>query len=142
MKFHVLRSDQSAEGTFGSLLPLAGAFPHPVYTGELPWRDNHSDVSCIPGGIYQCRMTLSPHFGYKTYEIMDVPGRVGERIHSGNFCGDKSKGFKSDVLGCILLGFQIGELEGQKAILQSKDARAWFEAFTQGQQFELEIGYL
>jgi hypothetical protein len=50
---------------------------------------------------------------------MDVPGREGILIHQGNFCGDVRRGFKSNVLGCVLVGDRFGTLSGQQAILNS-----------------------
>ena len=59
-------------------------------TLELPWRNNESNVSCIPKGVYTCKYTRSAHFSQMkghdvyTYEITNVPGRAGVRIHSAN----------------------------------------------------------
>lgn len=63
---------------------------HPVHAGH----------PCIPVGVYQVRLTLSPHFGYVTPEILDVPGRSAIRIHKGNK--------PEDSLGCTLVGIEHG----------------------------------
>lgn len=43
-----------------------------------------NDSSCIPAGTYQLKWTFSPHLKKETFEIMNVPGREGIRIHSAN----------------------------------------------------------
>lgn len=71
-------------------------------TLELPWKNNQHDISCIPRGIYICKYTrsnrLSALAGHDvfTYEVLDVPGRAGIRIHSANYF--------FQLLGCIALG--------------------------------------
>ncbi len=56
----------------------------------------HEGHPCIPCGIYKVRLTLSPHFGYVTPELLDVPGRTNIRWHKGNK--------PEDSLGCTLVG--------------------------------------
>lgn len=68
-----------------------------------------------------------------------IENRGGFRIHSGNFAGDKTKGFKSDSLGCPLLGYQFGIMNKQRAILVSRPAVADFVTHMQMQPFTLEI---
>lgn len=77
--------------------------------------------------------------GGKGYMLMGVPGRTGILIHPGNWCGDKAKGLKSDVQGCILLGLGIGELCGQRAITDSRAAVKAFIEDMGGSDFELTI---
>lgn len=73
------------------------------------------------------------------YQVLDVPGRSGVRIHSGNFAGDERQGLKSNVEGCILLGSGYGRLDGQEAILHSRDTLKKFEALLNGRSFELIV---
>lgn len=51
---------------------------------------------CIPAGTYKVILTPSPHLGYLTPEVLDVPGRTDIRIHVGNW--------PKDSLGCTLVG--------------------------------------
>lgn len=51
---------------------------------------------CIPAGIYKVILSHSPHLGYNTPEVLDVPGRSGIRWHVGNK--------PADVLGCAAVG--------------------------------------
>ncbi len=140
MKLDLLRTVSSDAGTFGNLSGMGLSMP--IYTGEEPWRDNKPNESCIPDGTYQCAWTLSPRLGKFTYEVLNVPGRSGIRIHSANFVGDVSKGFKKELSGCIALGLSIGPLENQQAVLASRDAIAKFNEVMAGKPFELTISYL
>lgn len=128
------RKEQSDEGTFGELKTTGFS----CATGELPWRDNEPNKSCIPAGEYECFPYSSQKYP-AAYEISKVPGRSAILIHQGNLCGDVDKGFQSNVQGCILLGRTTGKLQGQKAVLQSKDALTSFVKFMNNQPFKLVI---
>jgi hypothetical protein len=56
----------------------------------------HVGHPCIPAGTYQVRLTPSPHLGYVTPEVLNVPGRTAIRWHIANK--------PEDVLGCIAVG--------------------------------------
>lgn len=105
---------------------------------ELPWKGNQRKVSCIPPGRYTVRIVDSPKFG-KIYEVQGVPGRSEILIHWGNWAGDVSKGLKSDVLGCILLGESFGTVMGQPGVFGSRAAIAAFMADMGGKDFILEV---
>lgn len=92
-------------GTFGSLDVDGETFK----TGELPWRDNLDNRSCIPAGMYPLKWHKSPKFGW-CYQIMNVPDRDLVLIHRGNWCGDVDKGLHSDVEGCVVLGQKFGDV--------------------------------
>ena len=51
---------------------------------------------CIPAGRYRVIWTYSPHLGYVTPEVLEVPGRTAIRWHVGN--GPR------DVIGCMAVG--------------------------------------
>lgn len=90
-------------GTFGRLdLYRDGVKVFECQTAELPWRDNRRNVSCIKPGRYICEMRGSS-FG-RVYELKRVEGRSNVLIHYGNWAGDESLGYVSDVEGCILVG--------------------------------------
>jgi Family of unknown function (DUF5675) len=63
---------------------------HPVHAGH----------PCIPCGIFKVKLTKSPHFGYVTPELIDVPGRSDIRIHKGNK--------PEDSKGCTVVGESYG----------------------------------
>ena len=102
-------------------------------TLELPYKNNEHDISCIPTGTYTCKWTFSQHFQKYTYEVMNVFNRQGIRIHAGNY--------NKDSLGCILLGQGYGDLnnDGEKDILNSREALDTFETFMAKEDFELTI---
>ncbi len=50
---------------------------------ELPWRDNRTNVSCIPEGCYRLELYRSRKFG-DCLAVKGVPGRSGILIHPAN----------------------------------------------------------
>ena len=108
------------------------------YTLELPWKRNTKNISCIPEGVYKCSFKHSPKFG-PVYQVEDVPGRTHILLHAGNWAGDTQRGFLSDVEGCILLGDNLGELKGQRALINSRKALNRFLAFANSEDFALCI---
>ncbi len=128
----ILSTDQ---GTIGLFVHEDGTS---FYSLELPWRNNDHGISCIPVGTYVCHWIHSPKHG-ECYQVMDVQGRDMIEIHSANFAGDTSKGFATQLLGCIALGTSIGILDKQLAVLNSKGAIAAFEKKQAEQDFQLTI---
>lgn len=133
------RLESTDQGTFGTIIVPDNEWVHYFYTGELAWRDNASNVSCIPTGLYRCTWTHSPRFNRKMYLVDGVKDRAGIRKHSANFMGDDTKGFKRQLNGCIALGEKLGWIDRQKALLLSAPAMRRFEALMGGETFELEI---
>lgn len=127
------------DGTFGTLLIKEGNRELTLCTAELPWKNNQRNVSCIPIGTYTAKLTTSARFGVDLYEIKPVYGRSGIRIHFGNFAGDTTKGKRSDVEGCILVGMRHGNISGQRAVTESRTALAALHKFTGGKDFTLTI---
>lgn len=126
-------SDQGTEGKL-SIPSLGGVF----FTLELPWRSNQQNVSCVPPGQYDCRVVNSPRFK-RVYLLLSVPNRSHVLIHSGNFAGDTSKGFRTHVQGCILLGTKRGKIYGQRAVLMSRIAIRRFMALVADDPIHLTI---
>jgi len=135
IRIQLIRFETGDQGTFGRL-----SFGQYVrYSGELPDRANQSNISCIPPGIYSCVWNYSGHFKRFMYQILSVPHRTGIRIHSANYMGDRAKGFRSQLYGCISLGTKLGWMDGQKAILSSRPAVSLLETAMNRQSFDLEI---
>ncbi|MNX76919.1 Transglycosylase SLT domain protein [compost metagenome] len=132
-----LQREKSTDGgTFGKLtLPDGTSFN----TLELPWRNNESGKSCIPPGTYKVETRNSPKFGPGTYEVKGVPGRNAILIHSGNYAGNVDKGQKSNVEGCILLGFSRSTQSGQPMIQESRAAMKAFTEKMAGRPFVLTV---
>lgn len=126
----IKRHASTEQGTLGELL-IDGVFF--CYTMELPWKDNESDVSCIPDGKYQVTWRFSESHGRNLYHVEGVSGRSGVEIHPGNT--------DHDSLGCILLGDKLGELYGQEAVLNSVIAVTMFEHKMNKQPFTLIISW-
>ena len=122
-------------GTFG----LLSFDSFVLRSGELPDKNNAPDLSCIPAGVYLVDWTYSPRFGRDTYEVVGVHNRTAIRIHPANWMGDKTKGMKCELDGCIALGLSVGFLDGQKALEQSKVATDQLEQHFGHEPFELEI---
>lgn len=139
IKCSLTRLDSSDQGTFGRL--AISDFGVHWYSAELPWRDNIPHISCIPEGTYTVVWTKSKAFGRYTYQILDVQGRTGVRIHVANLMGDREKGYKAQLEGCVALGEKVGYWEGQKALLLSSPAVGAFERILNKRPFILEIGY-
>jgi len=124
MKATLTRAPSTDQGTFGIFELEDGTKFHSL---ELPWKGNQHNVSCIPAGTYTCKWVQSPKHG-ECYLIAGVHDRQAVEIHSANFAGDTSKGYQSQLLGCIALGLGVGPLEApgpirqQLAVLQSKAA--------------------
>jgi hypothetical protein len=102
-------------------------------TLERPWKNNQPNVSCIPTGTYQVEWTFSPKFARYTYEIKNVPGRTGIRIHTGNYF--------YQIQGCILPGTSYSDIDkdGAVDIINSKITLAKFESLMNKQSFTLQI---
>lgn len=129
------RQETSDEGTFG-VLHFDGEV---VFTGELPDRGNAPNLSCIPAKMYEVHWTYSPAFKRMMYLVTGVEGRSGIRIHPANLMGDRTKGMKSHLYGCIALGERLGHIRKQKALLVSRPAVWTLEQWGKGKPFELEI---
>src|SRR5689334_16431366 len=80
-----------------------------VFTLERPRDGEHP---CIPAGIFDCILTPSPHLGYVTPELLNVPERSDIRIHIANK--------PSQLLGCIA----VGETHTKDFVGNSSDAFA------------------
>jgi hypothetical protein len=107
-------------------------------TLELPWRDNRVQLSCIPTGSYIIRWKRSNRFGL-CYHVLGVLGRSSVLIHSANFAGDSTLGFKTELHGCISLCLRMGTMDGQLAGLVSRPAVKAFEHWGAGRDLLLEI---
>jgi hypothetical protein len=62
-----------------------------IYSIELPWKNNHTRVSCIPEGRYELVKRWSPRFN-RHLQVMNVPGREYILIHPANEALHELKG--------------------------------------------------
>src|SRR6188508_846635 len=99
------RLDSTDQGTFGRI--VAGSLS--LYSGELAWRDNRANVSCLPQpGLHRCVWTFSPRFRRGMYLLLGTEPRAGIRIHSANLMGDDTMGYRRQLNGCLAFGERIG----------------------------------
>lgn len=89
--------------TLGSLEAFDKSRKFRCFTLELPYKNNASNVSCIPPGRYQCNKVESPKFGM-CIAVEGVNGRSFIRIHKGNYT--------RQIEGCILPGRTIADIDG------------------------------
>lgn len=133
------RLESTDHGTFGTFVVPSDEYLEYFYSGELPWRENRTGISCIPVGLYKVDRVDWLKKNKKVFMVLNVKGRGGILIHSANYMGDSLKGFKTQLMGCIALGERLGQMEGQKALLLSSPAIRRFEALLNGEPFELEV---
>lgn len=129
------REPGSQQGTPGTLR-MGGRFI--AFTLELPWRDNQTNVSCIPAGSYFCRPYRSRKFG-DVWLLEHVDGRSAILTHRGNWAGAADLGYRTDSWGCILLGLGRGAIAGQRAVLRSRPAMNKMRRFLGRQPFWMEV---
>lgn len=81
-------------------------------TLELPWKDNASQISCIPEGHYEVIPRSSPKYGNHLH-VTNVKDRSLVLIHWGNYAGSMNpRTGRSDIRGCILVGEKFIDLDG------------------------------
>lgn len=116
MKIEVVRFEFGSDYTLSRVL-IDGMFV--CYAIEDEIRDKKvKGETAIPYGTYKIGMRYSPKFSPKTGHdmlwVQDVPGFEYILIHTGN-TDDSTE-------GCLILGDRLGQLDGQRAVLDSKAA--------------------
>ena len=140
-RLSIIREPSADTGTFGRAVFEGSIW----FSLELPDRGNQTDVSCIPPGLYTASLVFSQHFSRNIYRLNNVPGRVGVEIHPANWAGDTSKGWYSDLEGCITLGSHTADLippgktVPQPAVTSSTVCVDQFMALANGEDIEVEI---
>lgn len=71
---------------------------------ERGWRDNQSNVSCVPEGTYTLKYEYSPRFRKNLWELYGVPGRSECKFHAANYW--------RQLNGCIALGNKHVDIDG------------------------------
>lgn len=109
----VTRRKSTDFGTPGELQVYMGDLV-PVFTCdtlEKQWAGNKSGVSCTKADTYLCKRVFSEHFGKQIWRLEDKHGRVACEIHNGNFAGNESLGYETQVHGCTLVGRGYAQVE-------------------------------
>ena len=101
-------------------------------TLEMPWKDNNTNVSCIPKGSYDVKPYSSAKYP-DTYEVLSVPNRSYILIHWGNYY--------TNTEGCILVGEYFVDInsDGQIDITNSRDTVKELKKATNYNDFRLTI---
>lgn len=129
-------------GTFGVMTTDSGL---QLYSGELPWRDNLPQISCVSPRVFTVTWGQSPKHGW-CYHLEDIAERENCEIHAANWMGDALKGYACQLEGCVALGRAVMAVAfpdrpgyGQKGLSSSRDALTAFEADLAHKAFELTI---
>lgn len=148
MNLKLLRSTGDAARTTGILQVNGQIFA----TMEMPWLENPDGPggvrkqSCVPKGVYKLIAHHSTNFP-NTYALInhelgvyyqpgEIPsgqkwGRSAILIHVGNRV--------RDIVGCIALGKEHGELQGEPAVLRSTLAMRELDQLLNRTRHTLEI---
>lgn len=111
-KARLIRVENSAAGLIGVLV-IDGLVE--CFTLQPDPSDAHFS---IPPGRYSCRRFRGRKYP-DTFEVV-VPGHTALLFHAGNV--------EDDSEGCILLGKEVGLLNGRRAVLASAKAFGGFMA--------------
>lgn len=127
--------------TKGDLLIKKDNDSYQCKTLELPWKNNKSQVSCIPEGTYPVKVRYSKKYGTHLH-IQNVPGRDLILIHWGNYAGSiNPKSGLPDIKGCLLVGKYYDDISGDgiDEILTSKSVFNRIMEFVKDELGEMEI---
>lgn len=144
MKLSIVRVETSDQGTFSKGTLENGMVFDFI---ELPWRDNASQISCMPAGDYPAKLVKSPHFGRMVYALQGVPGRAAVEMHPANYAGDVEKGYRSDLKGCMAPGLARGMLPNpatgivQQVVLMSVSALDQIIRETDGEDLDITVSW-
>lgn len=97
----LVRDTYTDESVIGKLYVNGEFISH---TLELSWKNNQKSVSCVPRGVYDCRVRLAKDSASRNYNhliLENVPNRSYILFHRGNT--------SKDSRGCILTGMMRGD---------------------------------
>lgn len=129
MKIQIIRTYHTL-GTNSKLL-IDGVFC--CYTIELPWRNNQSNISCIPTGTYPLVKRITKKRGPHLL-VRNIPNRTLVLIHPANNA-------LKELHGCIA---PVTTLTGEGTGTESRKAselvyKQVFAALEKGQEVMLEV---
>ena len=131
-KAFLKRQNDNGKATIGILFFEIEGKVTTLSSLELPWLDNKCCISCIPKGTYKVITSLSTKYKKQMWEVLDVEGRSGIRIHSANY--------SNELEGCIALGLHRVDINNDETmdVLNSRKAIQIAKSYL-GKEFELEI---
>ena len=125
----LVRVERTLDHTLGRLtLPDGSQY----WTMEKPWRQNASNVSCVPVGRYRFYQKQSPKYGFR-YHLDDA--EIAPRSHCLMHVGNWAR----NTMGCFLPGMGAGHLADTRAVLNSGRALEEIERRLDGAEHVLEI---
>lgn len=126
---YLFRNPSTKLGTFGLwTIPKHNKI---LYSLERSWENNKINISCIPTGIYRVVWNYSHTFKKYMYQILDVDGRTGIRVHSANRW--------HELKGCVALGYGINLIGKDHYITASQNAVVDFQNLMKRESFTLSI---
>ena len=116
IKIHRFWQDRNQSS--GTIVVL-GDKNFPLYASlglERGWRNNQSNVSCIPIGVYSVKLEWSPRFNTMLWEIKDVPNRSECKFHSANYW--------KQLNGCVAPGLKYKRInnDNYRDVTNSKNS--------------------
>lgn len=102
-------------------------------TLERGWRNNQSNISCVPEGEYDLRLENSPRFRKDLWELYGVPNRSECKFHAANYW--------RQLNGCISLGNKHLDIDGDgdPDVTSSRDTMKKFHNMMVGTEAKLII---
>lgn len=105
----------------------------PVFTLELPWKDNQKNISCIPAGPYRCIRGISTknrEWG-EAFFVQNVPG--GRTAIIDGHIANKPE----ELLGCSAFGTYYDRED--HILYSSRAIDRWMKAMEGIDEYTLEI---
>jgi len=131
----IVRNWQDTNQTLGNCTVYDNG--KPIFTAlslERGWRNNESNVSCVPKGKYKVVLEYSFRFKKDLWELKGVPNRSECKFHAANYW--------FQLNGCIALGRSLADInkDGYNDVTSSKQAMDDFHRALSGiSQTEVEI---
>ena len=128
MTIHLHRNDGDKNQTLGTCCIL-NENNRAIFTAlslERGWRNNESNVSCVPKGRYTVVLEWSPRFKKNLWELKGVPNRSECKFHAANYW--------FQLNGCIALGDSLADInkDGYNDVLNSVKTMELFHKALEG----------
>lgn len=121
MHLELTRTDYLDKQTLGELVIVDGWVDRLICkTLERAWLNNTPNISCVPTGLYRCKLEYSNKFKRDLWELKGVENRSECKFHSANYW--------HQLNGCIALGngFKDIDSDGWVDILNSVETMRKF----------------
>lgn len=122
-EIRIHRHDQDENQSSGVLSVFQDCFPlFSSVSLERGWKNNESNVSCIPIGDYEVVLEWSPRFEMDLWEIKGVPNRSECKFHASNYW--------KQLNGCVAPGQRFAKInkDNYRDVTNSKNTLGAFMA--------------